>query len=855
MSFSQRWWEAGRRHADAPAVRDADTVLSYCELDDLSRAIGGTVAARVSPGAVVGVVVPKTVWSYAAMFGVVTGARTALLLDPTDPPDRWAAHCARAGATLACAEDEAARTALASVGLTVLGPDHVTSADDDRHGDRDGGDDVDAWVVCTSGSTGVPKLVAISDTSLVQAWDRNVARAERWGDVGPALLVVAPLSSVAIRMSIMLARITGACAVLVDTARTPPDRLLDLIDEHGVRRLDLNPWLLRSIVRAAAARGRGNETIASIGTSGGPLTAADCRAVWRWFPNASLRNHYGATEFSGVAGLELAPGTELSHPDAMALVVDPDVAVRIARDDRGTPAPPGEQGEIWIWTERVEGRYVDGPERGVQSADVDDLGRRWLRTGDLGRLTADGRVHVDGRDDARVKVNGIAVDLNAVTAAVRALDGVGDAEVSVLERDDDTRLVAWVIADGASFLSVRDLRAGLATRLPRSMMPHIFRAVSSIPRLRTGKPDRVALRAAAGAALPVAVDRVLPRTPLERELAARFETVLDCPTVGVNESFFELGGDSLGALELVAGIVDRHAVPDARRPALESAMLTDGTVAALGAVLQGTAPDGPGTGVDEAVLLPDGVGLLVLGAGSSDDVPIVLLPGGGQDPLAFRPLVRRLAGHRVWTLTPRGFRSRAAPDRTIEQMAVRFADALLARDPRGDVVVGGFSFGAVVAQALTTELVARGARVRCLVLIDAPRPGTRPEPGAARAVGQPTRAPLWVRIPRGTAFRIRFQYLRATAGIVRRTGWVQGEAFLYRSSRLLRRWRPRSFAGPTVVVRSEVTAAEGLPADLGWSGLCTGPFETIDLPGNHFAVLLEPSVARIGQVLAAAAVG
>jgi len=381
------------------------------------------------------------------------------------------------------------------------------------------------------------------------------------------------------------------------------------------------------------------------------------------------------------------------------------------------------------------------------------------------------------------------------------------------------------------------------------MFPHVFLAVSAIPRLPNGKVDRMALQAAAAAEIPTGAAVVAPETPNERALASLFETVLDRCDVGVHESFFELGGDSLGALQLVEATVDRFAIADVRRPALESALMADGTVAALVRVVEDADP--PDAGVEQATLRPDGVGVLVLGRGARDDIPIVLLPGGGQDPLSFRPLVRRLAGHRVWTLTPRGFRSRAPADRSVEEIAHRFADALLELDTRREFVIAGFSFGGFVAHALAIELTARGADVRVLAILDAVAPGGTPRierPGAVEMVQQ-----RWRRIPHSVWWRTRWWYLGATAGMVRRRGWVQGESFMSRAGRLARRFRPQTYGGPTLVVRSAVDA-EMVPPDLGWRPHLSGDVSTITLPGNHFGILLEPSVAEIGEFLVAAAV-
>lgn len=840
-----RWAESVSRFPDAPAVRDDERVLTYAEFDALQRAIGTAVAARVPANGVVGVVVPKRVWSLAAMFGIASVGRGALLLDPEEPAERWAHHCGRVDARVLVAEDAAVRDQAAAVGFTVLGPDAVDA--NAVAPDLEVDEHADAWILCTSGSTGVAKLVGLPQRMLGEAWTRNAARNEMWGDLGGAILVLPPLNSAAIRMGTLQALSGGACAILVDTARTTADRLLALADEHDIRRFHLGPWLLRSLIDAAAARQRGLPRMSVIVSTGAPLTVDDVSRTWQWFPNARVRSHYGSTEVAGIANIDLAPGADLADPNAMAAVVDADARVRIVND--GAECAPGEQGEIWAWSAHAHGDYRDAPDLADRLRAMMD-GTAWVRTGDLGRLLDDGRLMIDGRDDARVKVNGLAVDLNAVTAAVRTLRGVADAEVSAVPRGDDTQLVAWVVAT-EGFLSVRDLRAGLAPKLPRTMFPHVFRAVAKIPRLPNGKVDRMSLRAAAAAELPSGAARVPPLTPNERELAALFETMLDRSDVGVYESFFELGGDSLAALELVTVIVDRFAVPDARRPALESALLTDGTVAALTSVIDATRPSAGG--IEEATLRPDGVGVLVLGNGPLDGVPIVLLCGGGQDPLAFRPLVRRLSGTRVWTLTPRGFRSRQRADRSVPRMAHRFADALIAKDPRGEFVVAGFSFGGMVAHQLACELTTRGARVRLLAILDTPAPGSRGTASADEREATPMVRARWRRIPHALWWRTRWRYLGVTAGLVGRGGWVQGEAFLSRAGLLMSRFRPQPFAGPTLVVRSAGSMAAGRPPDLGWGPWLMGTVTTLDVAGNHFGTLLEPSAGAIGLVLSEAA--
>ena len=420
-TFREYWREAVQQYADRPAVRDDERVLSYTEFDALQAEIGAAVAARVPVGGVVGIVVPKRVWSLVAMFGVINAARTALLLDPDDPPERWQQHCTRVDATFGLAEAADRHDAVRAAGLVPLGADDVDTDASVPDDPIDLG--ADSWIICTSGSTGVPKLVGIPQRMMAEAWVRNIERNRYYGDLGASVLVLPPLWSAAIRMATIQALCGGACAVLVDTASTPPTRVLSLIEEHDVRRVHLGPWLLRTLLDAAEARQQTVPRLSLVVSTGAPLTIDDVARTWQWFPNARIRSHYGSTEVAGVGNVDLVPGAALDDPFVMALTVDDDTRVRVLAG--GVDVDAGEQGEVWVWSSHAGGRYLDAPDLEQQSTLVDADGNRWFHTGDLGRILPDGRLLVDGRNDMRVKVNGLAVDLTAVATAVARARGRG----------------------------------------------------------------------------------------------------------------------------------------------------------------------------------------------------------------------------------------------------------------------------------------------------------------------------------------------------------------------------------------------------------------------------------------------
>ena len=295
------------------------------------------------------------------------------MLDPDDPPERWRQHCTRSTQPSCSPSPASAHDAVRAAGLVPLGADDIdlaAAAPDDRIDlDRD------AWILCTSGSTGVPKLVAGPHRMMAEAWVRNVERNEYYGDLGAAVLVLPPLWSAAIRMGMMQAFCGGACAVLVDTAVTPAPRLLDLIEAYDVHRLHLGPWLLRTLLDAAEARARPVPAISLVVSTGAPLTVDDVERTWKWFPNARIRSHYGSTEVAGIANIDLLPGTDVADPWLMAFHIDADARVRILDDDGGE-VPEGEQGELWVWSSHAVGSYRDATRARSTVAD----GRRRRRS-------------------------------------------------------------------------------------------------------------------------------------------------------------------------------------------------------------------------------------------------------------------------------------------------------------------------------------------------------------------------------------------------------------------------------------------------------------------------------------------
>jgi thioesterase domain-containing protein/acyl carrier protein len=454
-------------------------------------------------------------------------------------------------------------------------------------------------------------------------------------------------------------------------------------------------------------------------------------------------------------------------------------------------------------------------------------------------MRPDGLLEHLGRLDTRVKVRGAMVATSEVEIALMRLDGVADAAVIAVDGDDGgTRLVAYVVADGSVPLSAWRLRRDVATLVPTTMVPSAFVAIDTLPRTVRHKIDRAALPP------PPAPARRPYRAPadefFEVRLADLFAEVLGVERVGVDDDFFELGGDSLGVLELLAAIHEVFAIELPARAVLEAP-----TVAQLAPrLVQRRAP-----GASPVVALQ----------AAGDGRPVFCVPGGGAPALALRALARTVEGHPFYGVQALGLEERGSPDRTVEAIAARNVEAIRAVQAHGPYVLGGHSFGGFVAFEMACLLRAAGEEVDPLVMLDAGAPlgpqglreHMRRAPARLRATSElgivypaVLAAHAVVVFPRSAFERARERVVAASAGRVTRHGLAQYEAFYELHVVAAKRYRPSTtFDGHIVVLRA------GGDDDLGWSELTTGPVTVVRVPGDHLSLLRPPAVREVGRRL------
>jgi acyl-CoA synthetase (AMP-forming)/AMP-acid ligase II/acyl carrier protein len=285
-----------------------------------------------------------------------------------------------------------------------------------------------------------------------------------------------------------------------------------------------------------------------------PELLAEMRAVWG---SADVRVLYGPTEATIIcASYEVSREGAIHH--AMIGRPLPNTVLRIL-DSSGKLVPIGVDGEICIGGGGLARGYWQRANLTAEKFVGDQYsamdGARIYRTGDKGRYLADGNIAFSGRMDEQVKVRGFRIELGEIESVLREHESVKDA--LVIAREDkgaEKRLVAYVVTAPETSRNISELRSYLKERLPDYMIPAAFVYLEALPLTSHGKIDRRALPAPDAERPALAEAFLAPRTPTEKSLASIWTKLLGINRVGSNDNYFELGGDSLLATQLVSQV-------------------------------------------------------------------------------------------------------------------------------------------------------------------------------------------------------------------------------------------------------------------------------------------------------------
>jgi amino acid adenylation domain-containing protein len=560
-----------------------------------------------------------------------------------------------------------------------------------------------AYVIYTSGSTGKPKGVSIEHRNALAFlhWARKVFFAHELESVLASTSVCFDLSVFEIFGSLSW----GAKVILVEDAL----HLSSVPEDENVRLINTVPSAMTELVRLGAVP----ESVRTVNLAGEALHNRLAQQAYRQGNVDKVFNLYGPSEDTTYSTFTLVERGAEGEPTIGRPVSNTQTYVL---DGRLQPSPVGVAGELHIGGAGLARGYLNRPELNAEKFIPDPFstepGARLYKTGDLARYLSDGNLEYLGRIDHQVKIRGFRIELGEVETVLSKQAGVREAVVLDCGPSDDKRLVAYVVLDAESPSTAEQLRKELREKLPDYMVPSSFVFLDAVPLTPNRKVDRRALRQLETAAHQPERQIVSPRDLLEFQLVRIWENIFNTSPISITDNFFDLGGHSLLAVRLVAQVRDRlkQTIP-------LSSLVQGASVESLASLLR-----------QQTDLTPESPVVAIQPAGSK--TPFFCIHPIGGNILCYMELARSMGSERpFYGIQVSGLSGNGELDTRIENMASHYIEAVRAIQPEGPYLLGGWSFGGVVAFEMARQLKQRDGQVAHVTMLDTWAPPSRETPG------------------------------------------------------------------------------------------------------------------------------
>jgi amino acid adenylation domain-containing protein len=824
------------------AVKSPDHEYTYQELDRLAERIAGILIARSGGTAEpVALLLNNDARITAAILGVLYSGKFYCALHPGDPAPRLSRILSDLGGKLLLTDsahlEHAGRIAPQGCQVVNLEDDCEPTLQVPVASPVTG--DTLAGIFYTSGSTGTAKGVPRNcATILHRTWldvhEMGITPQDR-------LMVLRSCSFAGSLVDIFDALLTGASLVVFDASHLNPTTLIETVRQEGITLFHPPLELLRVLLRTNPP-GLTFPSVRYLVLSGDVLYRRDVEMMRSFFPpDTPIYYHMSSSETGLLTRFVIRTDTPLAQDIVpVGYPVEGKEILLLGDDDRELPS--GEIGEIavrtqfrftnyWGKTEKSDNRFV---------VDPDNPGGQLFKTGDMGRWDAEGRLEFLGRKDFQVKIHGYRVSLPVVEACLNGVQEVQHAVVLLRQdRSGQKRITAYLIPRPNTPLTISHLRAEMNKVLPTYMIPSAFVFLEEFPLTSNGKIDRQSLPEPEWESRHSDDEYLSARNEAERRLVELWQDNLGIQKIGVRDDFFTLGGDSLRAAEILAGMEKSFGVT------LPLAFLLENrTIEQMAVRLQ-----------REDMHLP--IQRLIAIQPNGSRPPLFLFPGHFGDTFYFRFLSQHLGPdqpvHGIELVSPGGD---TISTLDLVETARRCVDEIRTLQTHGPYYLAGHSFGGLLAYEIAQQLNIAGEKVPFLGLFDTTAPGYR-----ARAPW-PERIRIHLRNLRDLNRQERWRYLRERfRNILIKSSGNQVVRSTFARLKLLpqdvsarnriasRVYEPKPYPGELTVFRS-LERAEYKRDDPteGWKRY-TERVRMIDVPGDHATLLREPHVAVLAQEL------
>ncbi len=537
------------------AVVFGDISLTYAQLNEKADALAAEIIKLSPDTKIAGVSTSRLVETIISILAILKTGKAYLPLDPEYPQDRLQQIVSDSGIDV-CLAVSAQASVFSILSVNVIPSDNSYPAE------------VPplikgvpaAYVLYTSGSTGIPKGVLMGHAALVNLL--NWQQKNSISSTGVNTLQFAPLTFDVSFQEIFATLTTGGTLILVDDdLRVDPYRLLKYIETNTVSRIFLPFVVLQYLTEAADAEKYFPSCLKEVMTAGEQLKVTP--QIVRFFaalPGCVLYNQYGPTETHVVTQLKLN-GDPKAWPLLPNIGIPIDETEILILDEGLKMLPAGETGELCVSGLSLADGYLNRPEQTAEKFlnwhDADGSFKRIYRTGDIARYLPDGNIEYLGRRDTQVKIRGNRVEIGEIEVLINQLDDIQQAVV--IAREDvpgNKRLVAYLIST-KNEKNTDEVRKHLEAHLPDFMLPSAYVWLSELPKTTSGKVDRKNLPRPDIQRPELATIYKTPSSLTEKNIASIWTDILLIDKIGTDDNFFLLGGNSLLALKTVASLKQR----------------------------------------------------------------------------------------------------------------------------------------------------------------------------------------------------------------------------------------------------------------------------------------------------------
>ena len=563
-SVQELFSKCAARWPNKLALQDEHESFSYNALDVQSNRLANYLLAHGTKRQDVVVIYGhRSAALVLAILGTLKAGAVFCVLDPAHPDARVIEYLKlakprgwlqlEAAGEISSALDEAVKNIAPNCRLLLTCDAAVLSnysADDPRI--EVGSDDV-ACLTFTSGSTGQPKGVLGRHQSLSHyaGWISRTFKI----DNSDRFSMLSNLSHDPLQRDIFTALQLGATLCIPNQEEFGnPGWLAHWMAQERITVSNLTPPMIRLLSQTGAETGR-ISTLRYAFVVGDILTKSDVARLRDLAPAATCINLYGTTETQRALGFYIVPDETNSEKESLPIGLGIDEVELLVLNAARQLCGAGELGEIYVRSAHLALGYLDDSplsnERFITNPFTNVESDRLYRTGDLGRYLTDGNVELFGRDDQQVQIRGFRVEPAEIESTLKKHHGVNDCVVVAQEGSDgDKQLVAYVVPSAHCPPTISELTRSLRDSLPTYMIPAAFVTMESLPLTANGKLDRQALPAPDRSLAEA--EYIRPRTPIEEMIAGIVAQLLNVDEVGVHDNFFDIGGHSLLAMQLIA---------------------------------------------------------------------------------------------------------------------------------------------------------------------------------------------------------------------------------------------------------------------------------------------------------------